>query len=196
MVIAALLHELSVPDSAASLIVAHAEAVGRDADRLGLVTERTTEDILRRHSADSLLFALVRAPAKGEEWVDAGSGAGFPGLVLACAFPQARFTLLEPQQRRMGFLELVSLNLGLGNVRVSRHRVQHVEAHSADVVTARALEDPDKTVPDLRRLLRAGGTALVAVSSATNLPTPGQVVDVRRADVDSPGLLLMMPGIP
>src|ERR1041385_3963320 len=98
-VIAGLLHELEVPDRALSGIVAHARGVARDADRLGLVAERQVEPGLAPHSADSLLFSLARRPAAGEAWLDAGSGAGFPGLVLAIAFPDVGFRLLERQAR-------------------------------------------------------------------------------------------------
>jgi 16S rRNA (guanine527-N7)-methyltransferase len=214
-VVAGLLHELAVPDAALSLIVAHARAVARDADRLGLVAERGLEAILLRHSADSLLFALARRPAPGEEWMDVGSGAGFPGFVLAAAFPETRFLLVEPQQRRAGFLELEALNIGCANATVVRERVERLPSESADVVTARALENPGTTIPELRRLLRDDGASLVAIGvdaatpavpaaapkgGATWAPVSGdgpapvaaEVVDVKRHDVDSPGRVLMI----
>jgi 16S rRNA (guanine527-N7)-methyltransferase len=192
-VIAGLLHELEVPDGALSGIVAHARGVARDADRLGLTAERELEQILVRHSADSLLFALARRPAAGEAWLDVGSGAGFPGLVLAIAFPEARFTLVEPQARRAGFLELESLNLGLTNVEVARRRLETVPEASVDVVVARALEDPLVTHGSLGRLVRPGGCALVAAGPATPRPEGAVELRVSRPHVDSPGVLLMMP---
>jgi len=192
-VIAGLLHELEVPDAALSGIVAHAHAVARDADRLGLVAEREIEQVLVRHSADSLLFALARRPGAGETWLDVGSGAGFPGMVLAVAFPDARFLLLEPQARRAGFLELESLNLGLSNVEVARQRLDAVSLTSVDVVVARALEDPRVTLRSLGPLLRPGGCALVAAGPATPRPEGAVELRVSRPHVDSPGVLLMMP---
>jgi 16S rRNA (guanine527-N7)-methyltransferase len=195
-VIAALLHELELPDQALSLLVAHAEAVARDADRLGLVSERSLDEILVRHTADSLLVALARAPRPGEAWIDVGSGAGFPGLPLACAYPDVLFTLLEPQQRRMGFLELQVLNLGLGNVTVSRSRLQSVPPSSADVVVSRALEQPEKTFPLLTAPLRPGGVALLVAAPGTPSPPGAEEIDVRRAFVDSPGVVLMMHAAP
>ncbi len=191
-VIASLLHELELPDQVASLVVAHAEAVARDADRLGLVSERTPEAVLARHTADSLLVALGRRPAAGETWVDVGSGAGFPGLVLACGFPDTSFVLLEPQQRRMGFLELQVLNLGLSNVTVRRDRLQALGPESADVVVARALESPEATFPLLTGPLRAGGAAIILAGPGTPKPIEAVELDVRRGYVDSPGLLFMM----
>jgi len=189
-VLAALLHELEVPDQALSLLVAHARGVLHSADRLGLVAERDLDAILSRHTADSLLPALVRRPASGEQWLDAGSGAGFPGLVLAIAFSEARFLLVEPQQRRMGFLELSILNLGLGNVSVTRERLQRIPPGSADVVVARALEDPSETFPLLKSIARSA--VLISAGPGTPKPEGTEVFDVRRPFVDSPGLVFMM----
>ena len=60
--LSALLRELTLPQNLLSLLLAHASAVVADADRLGLVSERTLEAVIARHTADSLLFALVRRP--------------------------------------------------------------------------------------------------------------------------------------
>ena len=195
-VIAGLLHELDVPDGALSGILAHARAVVREADRLGLVAERGLEEVLLRHSADSLLFALARRPAVGESWLDVGSGAGFPGLVLAVAFPGTRFRLVESQARRAGFLELQILNLGLFNVEVGRERFQARASASSDVVLARALELPERNVPALVRLVRPGGCLLVAAGPGTPRPAGAAELRVSRPHVDSPGVLLMMPAEP
>ena len=111
--ISALLRELALPSNLLSQLLAHAAAVAGDADRLGLVSIADSEHVLARHTADSLLFALARAPQAGERWIDVGSGAGFPGLVLGCAYPQTDFVLSEPQQRRAGFLDLQITRLGL-----------------------------------------------------------------------------------
>src|SRR2546421_11488732 len=86
-ILSGLLRALELPQSLLSLLLAHAEAVRTDADRLGLVSRSDVDHIVARHTADSLLFALVRRPGPAERRVDVGSGAGFPGLVLACALP-------------------------------------------------------------------------------------------------------------
>jgi 16S rRNA (guanine527-N7)-methyltransferase len=191
-VIAGLLHELEVPDAALSLLLAHADAVAADADRLGLVAERSLREVLLRHTADSLLFALARRPSPDEEWLDVGSGAGFPGLVLACTFPATRFVLLEPQARRAGFLDLQILNLGLSGVGVRRARLEAAGRPPADVVVSRALEKPERTTRLLVEAVRPGGQVLLAAGPSIR-PAPGaRVLDVSRPHVDSPGRVLMM----
>lgn len=191
--LAELIHALELPDQVLSLLVAHARAVQGSADRLGLVAERTLEQILARHTADSLLFALARRPVAGERWIDAGSGAGFPGLVLACAFPASAFTLVEPQHRRAGFLELQVLTLGLANVEVAPVRLERFAVRGADVLVARALEKPSRTFPLLTRFLRPGGVVLIAAGPATPVPEGAAVLHgLAPGAVDSPGVVLMM----
>src|SRR5687767_1639503 len=106
-----MLRDLHVSTGAISLLLSHASAVESDADRLGLISQRDAGHVLSRHTADSLLFALVRAPEPDDRWIDVGSGAGFPGVVLAACFPESSFVLLEPQRRRAAFLEMQAARL-------------------------------------------------------------------------------------
>ncbi len=191
-VVAGLLHELSLPDQVLSLLLAHAQAVAREADRLGLVSDRDVERVLLRHTADSLLVALARRPAAGERWVDVGSGAGFPGLVLAAAFPATRFVLLEPQQRRAGFLDLQILTLGLTNAEVLRQRLEQFPRSWADVIVARALDRPHSSLLLLQEPLVDGGMALILGGPGTPAPAGATIVDVARPSVESPGMVFMM----
>ncbi|HJT37251.1 MAG TPA: hypothetical protein VJ818_02400 [Actinomycetota bacterium] len=64
--LASLLRELALPLNLLSVLLAHAAAVVADADRLGLVSERTLDAVVGRHTADSLLFALVRRPEQDD----------------------------------------------------------------------------------------------------------------------------------
>jgi 16S rRNA (guanine527-N7)-methyltransferase len=189
--LSALLRELTLPQNLLSVLLAHASAVVADADRLGLVSERTLEAVIARHTADSLLFALVRRPMPEDSWVDVGSGAGFPGFVLACCFPDARFTLVEPQRRRAGFLELQLLQLGLTNAEVLAARASEL-APIFDVATARALAEPLLALEALKALIKPDGSVLVAVGDHAVAPPEADDLDVARPGVDSPGRILMI----
>lgn len=107
-----------------------------------LVGRSELADIWQRHVADSLQL-LKHAPAF-RSWVDLGSGAGFPGFVIAAAFrgdASRSFTLVEANGKKAAFLRTAVRELGL-NATVAAERI---EAHSAkaartaDVVSARAL---------------------------------------------------------
>lgn len=192
-VLGRLLDRLGLPSTVLSLLLAHAAAVARDGARIGLVGSH--EDVIRRHTADSLLFALVRAPHPNERWIDVGSGAGFPGLVLAACFPETDFTLLEPLKRRAGFLELQNADLGLANVRVEARRLAEVEEATYEVATARALEEPGRALRSMVRVVAPNGLGIVAVGSADAIPTDQAIREVRLDDlgnVDSPGRFFMM----
>ncbi len=71
--------------------------------------------------------------------VDIGTGAGFPGLVLAIAYEHIHFTLVEPLMKRTAFLHLVKSRLNLKNVTIVRARVEEVEPFAADLITSRAV---------------------------------------------------------
>jgi len=191
-VLGSLLQRLGLPLQLASLLLAHAEGVHDAPDRLGLISKGDRASIVVRHTCDSLLFAAARTPQPGERWVDVGSGAGFPGLVLACCFPDTRLTLVEPNGRKAGFLELQVSSLGLSNVEVLLRRLEEVDG-GFDVAVARAFAAPASTMMDLRSLVRVGGTVLVAAGPGEPAPDGARRVELEAIDdVDSPGVLFMM----
>ena len=103
---------------------------------INLVGPKTLEDVWRRHILDSAqLWPLM--PAGARTLVDLGSGAGFPGLVLALlGLPEVH--LIESDQRKAVFLRETARELGL-SARIYAARIETVSGIDADVVTARAL---------------------------------------------------------
>ena len=73
--------------------------------------------------------------------LDIGTGAGFPGLAMAMAKENAKFVLVEPLQKRAGFLSFAAATLGLENVRVVNARIEQVAPTVYDLVTSRAVSD-------------------------------------------------------
>jgi 16S rRNA (guanine527-N7)-methyltransferase len=95
---------------------------------------RDRADASQRHIADSLA-ALVVAPLLGAERIaDLGSGAGFPGLAIAVALPQAEVALVESQRRKCEFLARAREAAGLANVRVVCARAEDARALAAQPV--------------------------------------------------------------
>jgi len=71
--------------------------------------------------------------------LDVGTGAGFPGLVLAIALPQTSVVLAEPLQKRVSFLKYAAIDLKLSNVRVEAKRVEKVEHEPFEMISSRAV---------------------------------------------------------
>lgn len=104
--------------------------------RINLVGGATLADLWRRHMLDSAqLHRLL--PAQARVLVDLGSGAGFPGLVLA-AMGVPEVHLIEADARKCAFLREAARVMGVA-VTVHNRRIAEVAPFAADVVTARAL---------------------------------------------------------
>ncbi len=73
--------------------------------------------------------------------VDVGSGAGFPGLILAMYLPEIEFTLFEPILKKSAFLHLAKSKLKLKNVKVVSDRIEKSRYFPADLITSRAVSD-------------------------------------------------------
>ena len=99
------------------------------------------EDVYLKHFYDSLTITKV-IEINNQSICDLGSGAGFPGLVLAICFPNIKMTLIESNGRKCNFLNIVIDKLKLINVKVINARVEEYARHNReifDIVTARAV---------------------------------------------------------
>jgi 16S rRNA (guanine527-N7)-methyltransferase len=103
--------------------------------RQNLVSASTLDHVWDRHIVDSA--QLVRyEPRDGASWVDVGSGAGLPGIVLACLV-EGPVTLIEPRRLRADFLHKTAETLRL-RATVHGTKAERVEGRF-DVITARAV---------------------------------------------------------
>lgn len=93
-------------------LYAHYRVLSRWNDRSSLVGPGTLGQLLERHYGESLA-ALTELPSEVGTLVDVGSGAGFPGFVLAACLPQARSVLVESRQRKWAFLRSAARSAGL-----------------------------------------------------------------------------------
>ncbi len=73
--------------------------------------------------------------------MDIGTGAGFPGMMLAMGMPNTKVTLVEPLMKRASFLQFVKADLGLDNVTVHNCRVEELTPEPFDIITSRAVTD-------------------------------------------------------
>ena len=106
--------------------------------RMNLVAASTLPDLWHRHFADSAQLAALAHAGDGTTWLDIGSGAGFPALVLAALAP-GRFHLVEATGKKCAFLAAAAAELGVTDrVTIHHARVEALAPFAADIVTARA----------------------------------------------------------
>jgi 16S rRNA (guanine527-N7)-methyltransferase len=112
-------------------------------ERASVSSVTDPERAWRVHVADSLTGLEVEPLRKAGRIADIGSGAGFPGLVLAVALPDARVDLVESVSRKCEFIQRAIAAAGIANARVLNERSETLAAgegrESYDAVTARAV---------------------------------------------------------
>ncbi|MBO0980296.1 16S rRNA (guanine(527)-N(7))-methyltransferase RsmG [Microbacterium sp. SD291] len=133
---------------------AFTEALAREGEERGLIGPLELPRLWTRH----ILNSVIAAPLFHGAVADIGSGAGLPGIVLAIARPDVQWTLVEPMERRVNWLNEQVDALGLTNVEVLRARAEEVRRPDGfDVVTARAVSALRTLIPLTAPLVRDGG---------------------------------------
>ena len=112
-----------------------------------LTGAKTKEDIIM-NILDSL-YPLAFLP-KVKTILDIGTGAGFPGLILAMALPEIDVILAEPRRKRTAFLNYIKATCGLDRVIVQNKRVEDIQPQKIDLITSRAVTNTKKLI-DLSR---------------------------------------------
>lgn len=135
-------------------LFAHYEELRRWAATIALIGPGAADEIFERHYAESLLalpWLARRAAGPGGRLLDLGSGAGFPGWILAAARPDLEVTLVEARERKWAFLSTAARRARLScrclNARVSASSLTDLPDRNdridlqgpIDVVTVRAL---------------------------------------------------------
>lgn len=134
--------------------------------RQNLVSASSLAEVWRRHIVDSAQL-LTHVPRGTSPWLDLGTGAGFPGLVVAALRPDCEVLLVESRKRRIEWLERAAGTLGLSRVEVHGSRLEDVPTRNVAVISARAFAPLDRlltlsarfSTSDTRWLLPKGRSA-------------------------------------
>jgi 16S rRNA (guanine527-N7)-methyltransferase len=157
------------PDLADAMSL-HFSLVVKWAARINLTAITDPVEGAHLHGLDSLLFAEVLGPTDslaGLSAVDVGSGAGFPGLVVALARPAMKMTLLEPIRKRASFLRVALSELARPDVAVVEGKLKagpkgNLASWPADVILSRATLPPPELIALAADRLASNGRLILS----------------------------------
>ncbi|MCP5395688.1 MAG: 16S rRNA (guanine(527)-N(7))-methyltransferase RsmG [Sphingomonadaceae bacterium] len=141
---------IETEDEARAFVAGHCDAAAMDRlerfvaalreenVRQNLVAKPTLEIAWQRHIADSAQLLTHVADGCAGPWLDLGTGAGLPGLVIAAMRPDIPVKLVESRRKRVDWLEAMRLEMGLAQCEVIGSRLELVESFPAGVISARA----------------------------------------------------------
>jgi len=143
--------------------------------KINLTAHPTDPDEIVFHVFDSIIPISLAVSSKilrlggfdrERRFLDVGSGAGFPGLVIAAAI-NAQVTLVESRRKRATFLGEAIIEMGLRNAHVETMRAESLDVCAGfDLITARAVGSPAEMFKLAGRALHPGGVLMLYVSSA------------------------------
>ena len=129
-------------------------------EKFNLTAITKPEEIEEKHFVDSLEI-LKYFDLKNKTLLDVGTGAGFPGIVLAIAESKLRVTLLESNGKKVSFLKEVISQLKLKNIDVVQGRAEMIkQRENFDVVTARAVKELNILLEITFHLVKVGGSLI------------------------------------
>ncbi len=174
--------------------------VRQEASEQNLVSASTLEHMWQRHIVDSAQLLTFVQPESGDHWIDLGSGAGFPGLVIALIAP-CRMTLVESRGLRIAYLERAIEHLGLeARVTVAGMPLERMPTIEADCISARAFAPLPKlletaarfSTENTRWLLPKGRNARTELESVS--PAWQSVFHVEQSLTDADAAILVGKG--
>ena len=112
--------------------------------RQNLVSAASLDQVWLRHIVDSAQLLPFVPRETSSPWLDLGTGAGFPGLVIAALRPECEVVMVESRARRIEWLDRARITMGLERARVAGQRLELVDSVQARVISARAFAPLEK----------------------------------------------------
>lgn len=161
---------LDLDPAAADKLARYAELLLEKNKVMNLTAITAPRDVATLHLLDCAALA-AQLDLSGKRVIDVGTGAGFPGMVLAILTPDARFTLLDSLGKRVDFLKEVQTDLGLKNVtcvhaRAEEFAAQHREQF--DLAASRAVAQLNVLCELTLPLVKVGGQFAAMKSVSTD----------------------------
>ena len=158
---------LELPDETAETLCRFGQAVVKQNEVMNLTAITEPDQVAKLHLLDSL-SVLKCADLKGKNLIDVGCGAGFPGVPLAIACPEAKVTLLDSLGKRMTWLETVLPELGVNARCVTARAEEAVTScqETYDFATSRAVARLNILLELTAPYVKVGGKVLAMKGAA------------------------------
>ena len=115
--------------------------------RQNLISKSSSDSLWVRHFADSAQLLIVpRGTLHSGTWLDLGTGAGFPGMVVAICRPDIHVHMVDSRRLRAEWLQRIALTLGLSNTRIVLSRIEQLPNVTFDAISARAFAPLEKLI--------------------------------------------------
>jgi len=128
-------------------------------NKIHKLTNYQTKEEIQKQIDDSLYPLKEIKNAKTA--ADIGTGAGFPGLILAMAMPETTWYLIEPLKKRYSFLNYIKTLLNLKNVKIIPKRVEKSNLSKVDLITSRAVMPTKEIIKIAKPLIKDDTTILL-----------------------------------
>lgn len=159
---------LELKEETRDTLCAFGAAVVKQNEVMNLTAITAPDQVAKLHLLDSL-SVLCCGNIKGKTLIDVGCGAGFPGVPVAIACPEAKITLLDSLAKRMNWLEGVLPELGVTNARCITARAEEAVAtrrEKFDYATSRAVARLNILLELTAPYVRVGGAVLALKGAA------------------------------
>lgn len=139
-------YDIVISDDLAEKLEIYGRLLKEWNDKINLTAIKDDEGIAVKHFLDCLLVSKVADFKDGMNVIDVGTGAGFPGLVIAVAYPNVNVTLLDSTGKKLKAVENIAKEMGVKNVKIVHSRAEDAGKNPEfrekyDFATARAVAE-------------------------------------------------------
>ncbi len=153
---------LPVPDGLGGRLATYRDELARWNRKINLIRYQDDRELASRHFLDSL--AALEFLPQGASVLDIGSGAGFPGCVMAIARPDLRVKCVESISKKANFLRQLARTIPIDNLDVIHGRAEDLKPGIYDIITGRAVAAPAQFVRMALCPVKAGGRVMIWLS--------------------------------
>lgn len=158
-------YKLDLTDALCGQLEIYAAALREWNEKINLTAILDDEGVAVKHFLDCLVVGKLADFQKGQRIIDVGTGAGFPGLVLAAAYPETEVTLLDSTGKKLKAVEDIANRMGVTNVKIIHMRAEEAGKKAEfrqqyDFATARAVAELRVLLEYTLPFVKVGGSFL------------------------------------